>query len=231
MSRYRHIFFDLDRTLWDFDTNSKEALSEMYTAFKLEREGVIDAAAFIEVYTGINEALWKAYRMGNIRKAELRGLRFAKTLEHFGCRNIELGARLGNRYVELSPMKTALMPHTFEVLDHLAGRYTLHIITNGFDEVQGIKLKQSGIADFFTEVITSEMASARKPDPMVFQLAFAKTGSAAASSIMIGDDLDTDIRGARGVGMDQVYFNPAGKTHSEDVTFEIENLSELKLIL
>jgi len=231
LSRYRHIFFDLDRTLWDFDTNSKEALSEIYTDFQLEREGVIDAVSFINVYTGINEQLWKAYRLGNIHKALLRSLRFSKTLEHFGCRNNELGVSLGNRYVELSPMKTALMPHTLEVLDHLAGRYKLHIITNGFDEVQGIKLRQSGIAGFFQEVITSEMASARKPDPMVFKLAFAKTGSAAATSVMIGDDLDTDISGARGVGMDQVYFNPARKVHNEDVTFEIENLSELKLIL
>lgn len=231
MSRYRHIFFDLDRTLWDFDTNSRSALSEMYTTFKLEREGIVDAARFIEVYTDINERMWKAYRLGNIRKAQLRSLRFSKTLEHFGCRNTELGIRLGDSYVELSPMKTALMPNTFEVLEHLAQKYVLHIITNGFEEVQGIKLKQSGIADFFQEVITSEMASARKPDPMVFELAFAKTGSAAASSIMIGDDLDADIIGARSVGMDQVYFNPARRRHDEDITFEIEKLNELKTIL
>lgn len=231
MSRYRHIFFDLDRTLWDFDTNSREALTEIHANFRLDREGLPDAPSFIDVYTGINEALWRAYRLGNVKKKELRSLRFTKTLEHFGCKNPVLGADIGRAYVELSPQKTALMPGTVAVLEYLAKKYSLHIITNGFDEVQGVKLERSGIAAFFREVITSEMASARKPDPEVFHLAFAKTGAAAGAAVMIGDDLETDISGARGVGMDQVYFNPRKNAHNEDITFEISNLDELRLIL
>jgi len=231
LSKYRHIFFDLDRTLWDFDTNSREALKEIHADFQLEREGLTDAAAFTEVYTKINEGLWRAYRLGNVRKKELRSLRFTKTLEHFGCKNPVLGEDLGRAYVALSPQKTALMPGTKEVLAYLAEKYTLHIITNGFDEVQGVKLERSGIAGFFQKVITSEMASARKPDPEVFHLAFARTGAVAGAAVMIGDDLETDISGARGVGMDQVYFNPGRRGHNEEVTYEVSELDELRLIL
>lgn len=228
---YTDLFFDLDRTLWDFDTNSRMALGEIYESFELYGRGVLTLHDFTNVYMGINEMLWKAYRLGNVRKAELRSLRFAKTLEHFGCLDLDLGRQIGDAYVEISPLKTTLMPNAIEVLDHLAGQYRMHIITNGFDEVQGIKLEKSGLQKFFTEVITSEMASARKPDPMVFKLAFAKANTAAGRSVMIGDDLDTDISGARNVGMDQVYFNPEAKMHAEEVTFEIRDLDELRQLL
>lgn len=231
VKRYNDLFFDLDRTLWDFDANSKLALSEIYHAYGLEERGIGDIHSFIEVYTDINEKMWKAYRMGNIRKAELRSLRFAKTLEHFGCRDLPLGAKIGDAYIDISPMKTGLMPNAADILEHLAGAYRLHIITNGFDEVQGTKLQQSGIARYFTEVITSEMAAARKPDPTVFLLAFAKAGATAATSLMIGDDLETDISGARNVGMDQVYFNPEGRIHQQEITFEIADLAQLKHLL
>lgn len=229
--KYKDLFFDLDRTLWDFDTNSREALTEMYVEYDLKVAGVDCAASFIEVYTGINAMLWKAYRMGNLRKQELRHLRFSKTLEHFGCSDRALGEQLGKMYISISPYKTALMPNALEVLDHLSSKYKLHIITNGFDEVQGIKMQRSGISKFFDVVITSEMASARKPSPEVFQLAMAKANASLSSSIMIGDDLDTDIAGARNLGMDQVYFNPEEKTHNDAVTFEIKDLNQLRQLL
>jgi putative hydrolase of the HAD superfamily len=229
--RYQDLFFDLDRTLWDFDTNSKLALAEIYLLFELKDRGIVDVEAFKEVYTGINEMLWKAYRLGNVRKAELRSLRFAKTLEHFGLKDLHLGVKLGDAYLDISPLKTTLIPDTLAVLDHLAGRYRMHIITNGFDEVQGLKMTRSGLSPFFTELITSEMAAARKPDPAVFKLAFAKAGTAAVRSLMIGDDLETDIGGARNVGMDQVYFNPESVAHNEEVTHEIRALKELKALL
>lgn len=226
--RYRDIFFDLDRTLWDFDTNSRAALTEIYIEYDLKVAGVDSADSFIEVYNGINTMLWKAYRMGNLRKQELRHLRFSKTLAHFGCGDRALGECLGKTYISISPYKTALMPNALEVLDHLAGKYKLHIITNGFDEVQGIKLQKSGISKFFDVVITSEMASARKPSPEVFELAMAKASASVSASIMIGDDLDTDIAGARNLGMDQVYFNPHENAHNDPVTFEIKDLNQLR---
>ncbi len=229
--RYRDLFFDLDRTLWDFDSNSRLTLEEIYSDFGLARRGIGHCSAFIEVYQGINEGLWAAYRLGNIHKRELRSLRFYKTLEHFGCADALLSERIGNAYVDISPRKTGIMPYTLEVLEKLAPTYRLHIITNGFEEVQMLKLNNCGLRPFFTEVVTSEMAAARKPDPQVFHLAFAKSGAKPAESLMIGDDLRTDIEGARGVGMDQVYFNPDSKGHEEEITYEIRDLRELLYFL
>ncbi len=226
-----HLFFDLDHTLWDFETNSRLALADIYVLFGLEGRGIAEVAHFKTVYRGINEMLWKAYRMGNIRKNELRVLRFAKTLEHFGVRDLVLAEKIGDAYVEISPQKTTLMPNTLDVLDHLAGKYRMHIITNGFEEVQHIKLERSGLAGYFTEVITSEMASARKPDPEVFHLAMAMAGANAAASMMIGDDIEADVLGARNVGMHHVYYNPGQKPHEHALPFEIKDLDELRNLL
>ncbi len=231
MKHYKHIFFDLDRTLWDFDTNSKVALTALHHSHKLSSYGIASVDEFVIIYQEINERLWAAYRMGNIRKDQLRATRFAKALAHFGCDNSKLGGSLEAEYVSLSPHQTGLMPDALETLEYLAINYQMHIITNGFEEVQQIKMDRSGIAPFFKQVITSERAQARKPDPVVFNLAFHLAGTKASEALMIGDDLYADIRGARGVWMDQVYFNPLGKDHDDDVTYEIKKLAELRSIL
>lgn len=231
MKAYRHVFFDLDRTLWDFESNSREALSELYLSFDLQSKGLHDADAFRLTYERINEDLWRAYRIGNLGKKRLRSLRFSKTLETFGCTDIDLGRRLDEAYIDLSPHKTALVPNAVRVLDYLKEKYILHIITNGFEEVQHLKIAKSGLGSYFTEVITSERASARKPQREIFELAFSLTGSVAKESIIIGDDLATDIAGARNMEMDQVYFNPGGSMHSDKVTHEIKDLIELRNFL
>jgi putative hydrolase of the HAD superfamily len=229
MKGYKHIFFDLDRTLWDFDTNSRQALEELYAASDLEGRAPFDA--FLKVYQETNEMLWRAYRMGNVTKRSLRSLRFAKTLEHFGIRDAQLSERMGQAYIELSPKKTALLPNTIETLDYLSSRYKLHIITNGFEEVQHIKMEHSGLRPYFTEVITSERAAAKKPSPEVFLLAFHLAKATAPESLMVGDDLEADMAGARAVWMDHVYFNPDRRPHSEPVTHEISDLGELRNLL
>ncbi len=229
MRTYRHIFFDLDRTLWDFDENSREALRDICGVNGLAER--IPVEEFIKVYQQINEMLWKAYRMGNLNKKTLRVLRFAKALEHFGIFDQVLGVRMGDAYVDLSPKKTALFPNTIEILDYLAGKYKLHIITNGFEEVQHIKLSNSGLSPYFTNVVTSERAAARKPSPEVFQLALHLAGTKAHEAIMVGDDLEADMAGARAVWMDHVYFNPSRAPHTEQVTREINDLNELRAFL
>lgn len=228
---YEHIFFDLDRTLWDFDKNSGEALAEIFDHFNLQSLGVENCDVFNTKYREINDQKWDAYRRGRLRKKELRIQRFTEVLAHFGCHDLALGSRIDRFYVSVSPHKTALFPGTLETLDYLSAKYKMHIITNGFEEVQHIKLKKSGLTRYFDVVMTSERAMARKPDPAVFKLAFAEAGAKANHSIMVGDDLGTDISGARSVWMDQVYFNPNGITHDDDVTHEIERIDQLKTIL
>ncbi len=230
MAKYSDVFFDLDRTLWDFETNSRKALSQIYIDFKLAEHGLI-LENFVEEYQRINESYWKFYRMGSISKRDLRRLRFTKTLEHFGIRDGVLGEKLDRAYLEVSPYQTVLLPETKSTLDYLAGKYKLHIITNGFEEVQHIKLSKSGIQPYFDIIVTSEKAMARKPDSLVFNLAMQLANTRAMDSIMVGDDLQADIEGARRVFMDQVYFNPNGLEHDDNPTFEIKELSELKLII
>lgn len=231
MPKYKHVFFDLDRTLWDFDTNSRIALSEVYADFKLKERGIDSSNEFIEIYQEINEELWDLYRKGLLNKRKLRSLRFSKTLEHFGSSDEYLGEQLGTAYVEISPYKTAVLPNCMEILDYLAGRYEMHIITNGFEEVQNIKLDQSGLTKYFSKIITSEQAGARKPDPKVFGYALDLTKGSVDNSLMIGDDLRTDIEGARNVNMDHVYYNPNRVDHSDDLFHEISDLIELKNVL
>jgi len=231
MKNYKHLFFDLDRTLWDFNKNSSLALREIYIDFKLERSGIADPIEFIETYQKINEELWDLYRKGLLNKRKLRSLRFTRTLEAFNIDDEYLGDQLGTAYIERSPHKTALLPNTNEVLHYLSENYTLHIITNGFEEVQHIKLDKSGLSSFFDQVITSEQVGSRKPDPSIFLFAMEKASARVNDSLMIGDDLGADILGARSVGMDQVYFNPRCHSHTEQLTYEIVDLIELKKIL
>jgi putative hydrolase of the HAD superfamily len=231
VSKYQHIFFDLDRTLWDFDTNSRHALTDIYHEFQLQGMGIESPEIFVEVYQAINEALWARYRKGQLNKRLLRSRRFFDTLVHFGIEDEYLGEKLGEAYIDISPYKTAVSPNCMEVLDYLAGKYQMHILTNGFEEVQHIKLKHSGLRRYFTKVITSERAGARKPDPTVFSFAFALTKGSNGDSIMIGDDLNTDILGARNVMMDHVYYNPNQLSHGEELFHEITDLMELKHLL
>lgn len=231
MRKYKHIFFDLDRTLWDFDTNSRSALSELYASFQLADRGVRSAETFIGVYETINRALWSRYRNGRLSKKQLRTTRFSKTLEHLGCADTDLGLQLEGAYLDLSPHKTAVEPNALEILEYLHKEYKLHIITNGFEEVQHIKLHKSGMSDFFEHVVTSEAASARKPGREVFEYAFALARAAAEESLMVGDDLETDIAGARNMQMDHVFYNPRRTEHKETITYEIADLSELRSML
>jgi len=231
MNRYKHIFFDLDRTLWDFETNSELALKKIYQMFKLSERGIHEEAVFVSKYKEINEKMWSLYRKGYIKKSELRKGRFSQTLVHFKVKDKKLGQEIDEAYISISPSNTALVPGAMETLNYLKERYQLHIITNGFEEVQFIKLSKSGIRDHFDVIVTSERARARKPDAEVFQLAMLEAGTKAAESIMIGDDLESDIVGARGVWMDQVYYNPEGSLHAEEITHEISHLDELRTIL
>lgn len=227
----QHIFFDLDRTLWDFRTNSRETLSEIFTEFELESLGIRRVTDFIATYERINEQMWNAYRIGQLSKAKLRSGRFQKTLLLFGIKEEELGLRIGNYYVEHSPYKVGLFDHTHEVLSYLKPKYTLHIITNGFEEVQHIKLKQSGLLDYFSDIITSEKAGAKKPNPEIFKYAERITNASQSESIIIGDDVQADIMGGIEAGWSTIHFDPHREHDKIEKTRTINHLRELEDLL
>ncbi len=231
MNNYEHIFFDLDRTLWDFDANSHEALCEIFDECSLTERGIGHSDLFIGQYKEINKTLWNQYRDQQISQKDLRWKRFELSLRNFGIEDPTLAQRMDELYISLSPLKTNLLPGAIDVLDHLASRYRLHIITNGFEDVQHLKLQNSGLSPYFDVVLTSDGAGFKKPGREIFQLACQHCGADTEKSIMVGDDLETDIAGAQGVGMDSVYLNHSGEPHQYRVTHEIRQLQELKQIL
>ncbi len=206
VSDYRHLFFDLDHTLWDFRGNSRETLRELYATEGLRAAGVPDEDGFIACYEEINHAMWGQYSAGHIPKEVLRVLRFRNTLAQFGVKDNDLAARLGREYMTRCPQRGLLMPGALDMLDAVKGRFNLHIITNGFDEVQEVKLASSGITHYFDVVLTSEKAGAPKPNPRIFHEALKRTRASASESLMIGDNVDADMAGARGAGWDHVHY-------------------------
>lgn len=228
--RITDIFFDLDRTLWDFDLNAHTTLVELCDLYNLSDIGVA-TEEFIQSYTIHNEKLWALYRENKITKNLLRSERFKLTLADFSIDDNDLAIKLGDEYVAKCPLQTALFPYAFEILKYLKKKYKLHIITNGFEEVQHIKLNASGLYSYFQKIITSEGVNVKKPDSKIFDYALALVGAKAENTIMIGDDLLVDIVGARNVGIHQIYFNPNKKNHSEKIDYEISSLDEIKEIL
>ena len=229
--KYKHLFFDLDHTLWDFETNSKNALSLIFNAEELAKRGVPDFAHFYECYYEVNGYWWRQYHHKKISKEELRTKRFYETLLRFQVDDATLAERIGEQYLELSPLQTALFPDTLEVLEYLDGKYEMHIITNGFKEVAPIKMELSGLQPYFKNVFISEEIGHQKPERAIFDFALQQSSAIAEESIMIGDNMEADILGAKNAGMDQIYFNPNQKRRKDRVTYEIFSMLELKTIL
>ena len=225
------VFFDLDRTLWDFDRNSHNTLMDIFYEYSLSKKGISSPQKFIDSYILHNERLWSLYRQDKISKELLRSERFNLTFSDFGINDNLLSVDIGEDYINKCPLQTDLFPHTIEILNYLNVKYSLHIITNGFEEVQHIKLKASNLISFFDNIITSEMVNVKKPDPIIFEYALDKAKVLAKHSIMIGDDLPVDIIGAKDIGMSQIYFNPKKKCHNEKIDYEIACLKEIKGIL
>ena len=226
--RYQHLFFDLDHTLWDFDTNSREALHDIYHSLSLADAGIYDFELFHKLYLGHNERLWDRYRKGFMKVDDLRWKRMSMTLLEFKNGDETLARKMGVEFLEILPTKKALFPHTLELLRYLTDKkYKLHLITNGFEKTQHHKLKTAGIDHFFDEVITSEGSNSLKPDPGIFEYALMKTGAGKKESIMIGDTPEVDILGAREAGIDQVYVNHTGNQEPVKATYTVSSLKEL----
>jgi putative hydrolase of the HAD superfamily len=227
--KYRHLFFDLDHTLWDFNENARLTLIELYHELALEKAGVANFDHFLKVYLGHNEQLWEKYRSGTLKAEELRWRRMWNTLADFGIHNEELARRLGHRFLELLPTRKILFAGAVETLQYLKNKgYQMHLITNGFEETQHCKLRNCGISAFFIEVITSEGSNSMKPKKEIFDFALSKAKALQHQSIMIGDSIEVDIQGAINAGIDQVYVNHLGKMCTIEPTFTVNSLKELQ---
>lgn len=231
MKQYTHIFFDLDHTIWDFDKNAEETLHELYGTYKLADIGVHSADLFIETYTRHNHRLWAQYHLGEITKDELRDARFKSTFTELGLQPGLMPIDFEDAYVNLCPTKTNLFPHAHETLEYLQGKYTLHLISNGFKDSTRLKVAGTGLGKYFQHVIISEVVGVNKPDPLIFQHAIDLAGASKEESLMIGDSIEADIRGALGFGMDAIYFNPSNLEKPADVQVQVTHLKELTLML
>ena len=229
--KYHHIFFDLDRTLWDFDAAAEVAFERIYEQYHLKELGIPSAHEFHEVYHPLNEKLWELYRADQITKGELNRTRFLKPLEHYGIHDVALADHLSEDYVYWSPRIVRLVPGTMELLEYLKPKYHLHLITNGFEEVQHTKLSGSGMAPYFETLTVSEEVGVKKPNPEIFFYALRKAGAIPEESLMIGDEMAVDIDGARAAGIDQIFFNPSGKQTVGERTYEVRNLLEINKII
>jgi len=226
----KHLFFDLDRTLWDYETNVRETLEDLYDSH-LCNLGVKDTDTFARVFRFENGLLWDAFTKNKIDKDYLRKFRFLNTLNRLGINDTNLALKLEVAYLAQTPVKKKLLPGVHETLSELGKRYTMHIITNGFEDAQNFKLVNSGIRNYFSAVITSDGANARKPNKEIFDYSMELTGANCEDCIMIGDDPEIDIVGAQNAGWRGILYNSLGCRHTLIDHTEINALPELLDIL
>lgn len=231
MKKYRNLYFDLDRTLWDYETNASEALSEIFQNFDLAP--IFGSYVnFRMAFAKHNNALWSDFQKGKLKKETIRVRRFELALLEYSTINNKLAGELNDVFLTTSPRKAKLVPDTNEVLDYLRSKsYRLYILTNGFTQIQELKMKSSGLNLYFEKMFTSENTRSYKPKRSIFEYAIKSVNAKKVESLMIGDDLEADIIGAREFGIDQVYFNPGKSVHNEKITYEIHDLISLKNIL
>tara|TARA_B110001452_G_C15230420_1_gene426261 strand:+ start:22 stop:711 length:690 start_codon:yes stop_codon:yes gene_type:complete len=220
----KHIFFDLDHTLWDFDKNSALTFEKIFALNDLK----IDLNSFLEVYVPINFNYWKLYREDKVDK---KNLKFARLNDTFKALGIDVSAgvvhKLSDDYITYLSTFNHLFHGTIELLEYLHAKYKLHIITNGFKEAQQAKLNQSNIDHYFLTVTNSEMVGVKKPNPKIFQHALQIANATIENSLMIGDNLEADILGALNIEMDAICFNYHKEVLASNI-IGVDHLLELK---
>ena len=228
---YKDLFFDLDHTIWDFELNSKETLWELHLKYDLEAKGIHDFDTFYSNYSVHNHRLWDRYTKGFIKQEELRWKRIYLSLLEYKIADEALSKEMSVDYLTILPNKKNLFPYTIEILEYLKTKgYTMHLITNGFETVQFKKIKNSNIAVYFTEVITSEASNSLKPNKEIFEYALKASNAKLETSIMIGDNESADIQGAINVGMDSIFVNHLQIQPTVPATHTITHLKELENI-
>lgn len=230
--KYKHIFFDLDHTLWDFDANAKESLLEIYHFFKLESKFISPFEYFYTTYLKHNAILWDRFEKGYITSEELKWRRMWRTLLDFRIGDEALAKEMSAKFLEILPTKKRVFEYTFEILDYLTVKgYSIHLITNGFEKTQWSKLNNSQLSGYFTHVITSETSNSMKPQKEIFEYALKKANCNIEECIMIGDNITADIKGALEAGMDAIFVNHINARQTITPTHTIYHLKELETIL
>ena len=229
---YKHVFIDLDDTIWDFHGNARAVLEEIYDEQRL-RQYFKDFDEYFRIYAKRNLELWELYGKGEITKEFLNVERFRHPLPQVGVDNIKLAEETGIKFLEMLPTKTMLIPFAKELLNYLSAKYPLTIVSNGFIEVQYKKLHSCKLEHYFTHVVLSEAAKALKPDKRIFEYALELNSAKATETIMIGDSYEADIVGARNARIDQIYFNLESikKTTNYNCTYEVIDLKKILEIL
>ena len=245
MKKYTHLFFDLDGTLWDLKRNTRTAMEELFT-LHIQQIGHLDFEFFFRRYHHHNDHVWALYRQDKIKKEELRYVRFERAFADLNHQaSFDFIDQFSLDFLEVAPRQTLTMDGAHQLLDYCKEKYTMHIITNGFVEVQGHKMKAASLEGYFEHVINSEHAGVRKPHPDIFHYALQKAGARVEESLMIGDDWEADILGARDFGMDQAFLtvkeveqNAANAAHGNGAvrhnykpTYTLHSLTDLMEIL
>ncbi len=230
--RYEHIFFDLDHTLWDFDANAQLTMKAVFEDFELDHKLACGFEDFFEKYAVHNKLLWERYQKGFITADELKWRRMWRTLLDYKIGDEELSKKMSAAFLEILPTQQGMFPHAHEILAYLSQKkYSIHLITNGFEKTQWNKIRNSKIDHFFTHVITSEASNSMKPEKEIFEYAIRKAGTTMSASIMIGDNLEADITGALNAGMDAIFVNHIKASTDIKPTHIIHDLKELENIL
>lgn len=229
LSGIKHIFFDLDDTLWDFKANSERVLRELYLEFALAEKLRATPEVFLEEYNRINRRYWMLYGRGEMDKESLRNNRFPETFSCFGYSDEHLAQRLTSDYLKRAPKGESLTEGCLETLAWLKTRYSLHILTNGFADVQHIKIEASGIRPYVEQILVSEIHQLRKPDLRFFRLAESLSGAKTTECLMVGDQIENDVEGALAAGWKAIHLNrDASSTHDG---LSISALPELRGML
>ena len=218
------VFFDLDHTLWDFEKNSEMAFD---TIFKIQYPN-INTSKFIEKYIPINQACWKLYQNDEITHDQLRYNRLKHSFDalNYSISDSEIN-QMAEDYIRFLPENNFLFDGALEILDYLSKKYHLHIITNGFADVQYKKIKNANIHGYFKTITNSEKAGAKKPNPIIFEHAISLANAQKENCIMIGDCLDADVGGALNFGMDAIFFNP-NRAEAPKTIKQVTHLLEIK---
>jgi YjjG family noncanonical pyrimidine nucleotidase len=228
LEEIKHIFFDLDHTLWDFEKNSALAFEKIFQELNFN----IDSQQFMDIYNPINVAYWKLYERNEIDQEALRVNRLKDAFEAINFEvTLEEINSISNLFIEYLTSNNHLIDGTIDLLEYLKDKYTLHIITNGFSFIQEVKLQKSNLDKYFVTITNSELAGHKKPHQNIFQYALSLANASKNQSIMIGDSIEADVLGAINFGMKAVYFNPANKMVSHDKIIQIQKLTQLKNIL
>lgn len=228
MTNIKHVFFDLDHTLWDFEKNSALTFQQVFENQKI----LITVDDFLNAYKPINLKYWKLYRNEKVTKDDLR---FYRLKETFDALNYSISDDLVNfiseSYIDFLPNYNHLFDGTLDLLDYLKEKYHLHIITNGFQEVQSLKMEKSGLSSYFKQIITSESVGLKKPNPKIFEFALQISEATLDNSIMIGDSLEADIQGALDFGIKAIHCNFEQVVIENKEIISVKSLVEIKQYL